>query len=416
MTERQRTDAQAQPSAGVRRRDVLAGAAGVGVGAVATLGAAAAVRAATAESAEFGRSRTIAAGRHQAGLDRPRAHAVFIGVDLAPDVDRDRIRSLLKILSDDAHRLMAGTAPVGDQEPSMAEIPANLAITFGFGPGLVDRVDPSRKPEWLAPLPKFSIDRLEDRWSHGDLLILVAGDDPLTVAHAQRMMLKDVRAYSTIRWQQTGFRNAHRSLPENTTQRNLFGQLDGTVNAAPDSDEYDRLMWITSDTGPSWLVDGTSFVLRRIHMNLETWDEVDLPGREASVGRRLDTGAPLTGVNEHDEPDFNARTSLGFTVINPMSHIRRARPDDPNIRIVRHTYNYDHPVSGVGGMGAEVSDSGLLFGSLQADPLKQFVPIQQRLDEGDLLNTWTVPVGSAVFAIPPAATAGGFIGDTLFET
>lgn len=408
------TSEQEQPS-GVRRRDLIAGAAGAGIGAAAMLGSVAAVNAVTSKPDEFGKARTHASGPHQPGLDVPRAHAVFIAVDLDESVDRERLRSLLRLLSDNARRLMAGTPPVGDQEPSMAELPANLAITFGFGPGLVDRVSPGAKPDWLKPLPAFKIDELEERWNDGDLLIWIACDDPLTLAHAQRMMLKDVRAYSTIRWQQPGFRNAHRSLPEGTTQRNLFGQLDGTANAAAGTDEYDRLVWITPETGPKWLAGGTSFVLRRIHMNMETWDEADLPGREAAMGRRLDSGAPLTGVNEHDEVDFEARTSLGFTIINQASHVRRARPDDPNIRIVRVTYNYDHPVSGVGGMGAAVSDSGLLFGSLQANPDKQFVPIQQRLADGDLLNTWTVPVGSAVFAIPPAASAGGFVGDTLFD-
>jgi dye decolorizing peroxidase len=47
---------------------------------------------------------------------------------------------------------------------------------------------------------------------------------------------------------------------------------------------------------------------------------------------------------------------------------------------------------------------------------RQFVPIQRRLDELDMLNTWTVPVGSAVFAVPPGCAEGGFVGDVLFGT
>lgn len=61
-----------------------------------------------------------------------------------------------------------------------------------------------------------------------------------------------------------------------------------------------------------------------------------------------------------------------------------------------------------------VSNSGLIFASYQADPLKQFVPIQERLAELDMLNTWTVPIGSAVFAIPPGCSEGSYIGDILF--
>jgi dye decolorizing peroxidase len=41
------------------------------------------------------------------------------------------------------------------------------------------------------------------------------------------------------------------------------------------------------------------------------------------------------------------------------------------------------------------------------------VPIQQRLAENDLFNTWTTPIGSAVFALPPGCAPDGYLGDTL---
>ncbi|WP_193128445.1 Dyp-type peroxidase [Gulosibacter sediminis] len=401
---------------GPRRRDVLVGAAAVGVGAAAGVAGVRLTERLT-EAAPLGQQRREANDASlPPGLGVESAHAVFLGLDLAPGLERDRIASLLRLLHDDAARLTRGAAPIGDQEPELAEQPANLAVTFGFGPGLVERVNPAARPEWLAQLPAFSIDALEDHWSEGDLLLLVTGDDPLAVAHAQRMLLKDARAYTTIRWQQHGFRNAHGVAKPATTQRNLFGQLDGTSNPTPGTTEFETVVRITE---PGWLQGGTSLVLRRIEMNLETWDEVDRPGREASVGRRLDTGAPLTGTHEHDEPDFEAVTPQGFTVINAASHVRRSRPDDPSQRIFRQPYNYDLPVSpaagedAVGGRGAQVSNSGLLFASFQANPTLQYVPIQQRLADADLLNTWTTPIGSAVFAIPPATRE--FPGQALFD-
>lgn len=399
-----------------RRRDVLVGAAALGVGAAAGVAGTSFAERLT-EPMPLGQQRRAAIDTSlPAGVGSESAHAVFIGLDLAHDLDRDRIASLLRLLHDDAARLTQGAAPIGDQEPELAELPANLAVTFGFGPGLVERVNPAARPEWLAQLPAFSIDALEAHWSEGDLLLLVTGDDPLAVAHAQRMLLKDARAYTTIRWQQPGFRNAHGVARPATTQRNLFGQLDGTANATPGATEFETIVRATE---PGWMAGGTTLVLRRIEMNLETWDEVDRPGREAAVGRRLDTGAPLTGVHEHDEPDFDATTPQGFTVINAASHVRRARPDDATQRIFRQTYNYDIPVSpaagedAVGGRGAQVSNSGILFASFQANPTLQFVPIQQRLADADLLNTWTTPIGSAVFAIPP--TGGEFPGQALFD-
>ena len=124
--------------------------------------------------------------------------------------------------------------------------------------------------------------------------------------------------------------------------------------------------------------------------------------------RSLSNGAPLTGTSEHDEPDFEAKTSIGFPVIPEFSHMRRARPDDTTQRIFRRAYSYDERPA-----GSDVSDSGLVFVSFQADVDAQFTPIQRRLDDLDLLNEWTTPIGSAVFAVPPGCAEGGYIGETL---
>jgi dye decolorizing peroxidase len=146
-------------------------------------------------------------------------------------------------------------------------------------------------------------------------------------------------------------------------------------------------------------------------MNLDTWDEVDRGAREFAVGRRLDTGAPLTGEREHDEPDFAAKDRLGFPTIHDLAHIRRARAADPGERIFRRGYNYDVPSTDPG----SVSESGLVFISFQADVSRQFTPMQERLAKADLLNIWTTPIGSAVFAVPPGCAPDGYIGETLLE-
>lgn len=41
------------------------------------------------------------------------------------------------------------------------------------------------------------------------------------------------------------------------------------------------------------------------------------------------------------------------------------------------------------------------------------MPVQRTLAELDLLNQWTTPIGSAVFALPPGAEPGGWVGETL---
>ena len=393
------------------RRQFLLGGAVAGVGAVAAIGIDSALARGRANATPVqapaplhGVGTVPFFGAHQAGITtEPQAHATFVGLELHPETDRAALGRMMRILSDDAARLTQGASALADSEPELASAPARLTVTFGFGPVFVARAG-GVAPSWLTPLPAFSIDRLQPEFSDGDLLIQIAADDPLTVAHATRMLLKDTRSFAKIRWVQHGFRRAHGSEKPGTTMRNLFGQVDGTVNPAPGTADFDSLVWNTT----GWMAGGTSAVVRRIHMNLDTWDHLDRGGREQSVGRTLANGAPLTGELEHDEPDFTATTAIGFPVIPEFSHMRRARSDNPDERVFRRSYNYDEQ-PGVG----EVSNSGLVFVSFQADVDRQFTPMQRRLDELDLLNQWTTPIGSAVFAIPPGCAEGGYIGETL---
>lgn len=343
-------------------------------------------------------------GRHQAGIATDaQANATLIAFDLHDDTDRSALQRMMRVLTDDAARLTQGVPALADTEPELALEPARLTVTFGFGPRFVERAGGAAL-SWLAPLPEFQIDKLEERYSDGDLLIQVASDDVTTMAHAVRMLVKDARGFASQRWQQRGFRHAHGTRKPGTTMRNLFGQVDGTTNPSPGTPDFDDLVWIQQ----GWLAGGTSLVLRRIAMDLETWDLVGRADREDSVGRTLDTGAPLTGGGEFDEPDFDALKASGHPVIARHAHMRRARSDNPAERFFRRAYNYDEtPAAG------ESSNSGLLFIALQADPVEQFVPIQARLAELDILNLWTTPVGSAVFALPPGCAEGGYIGETL---
>ncbi len=414
------TPSAPQATTTTRRRAFLgaaaAGAAGIGAGATGALalhgdGDQQSSSASPQPSAPetFGAATVPFHGAHQPGLsETPGAHAVFISLTLNSDTDRGALERLLRILSDDAARLMGGAGPLADVEPELAANPASLTVTFGVGEKAV-AIAGAIKPTWLRPLPAFEIDKLEDAYSGGDLLIAVQSNDPIALAHAQRLLLRDSKAFASIHWIQKGFRNAHQAMRPGKTQRNLFGQVDGTVN--PLGDDFDACVWINK----GWLAGGTSMVIRRIAMNLDTWDQVDRVGREFAIGRKLETGAPLTGTYEGDEPDFAAKDGHGFPVIDTHAHVRRARltesPNEkPEQRIVRRPFNYDDPPT-----DGTLSNTGLIFVALQKDVDAQYVPLQKRLADGDLLNTWTTPIGSAVFAILPGCSKDGFVGETLFH-
>lgn len=403
-------DRSASGDRGLGRRGFLLGGAVAGAGALAAIGVDAAVSAGATDAVPAaplnGDVVVPFHGAHQAGIDTDaQAHVSLVALDLRADADRDALRRLMRLLTDDAVRLTRGQGALADTEPELAVSPARLTVTFGFGPGFVARTG-AAAPAWLRPLPAFTIDRLRPEYGDGDLLLQIAADDPVTVAHATRMLLKDARAFAAPRWVQQGFRRAHGTTRPGTTMRNLFGQVDGTANPLPGTTGFDDVVW----SREGWLAGGTGMVVRRIAMDLDKWDRLDRPGRDQAVGRFQSTGAPLTGRDEFDEPDFAAVDAIGFPVIPEFSHVRRSRSDDPAQRIFRRGYNYDDaPPTGV------VSDAGLLFVSFQADIDRQFVPLQRRLDELDLLNEWTTPIGSAVFALPPGCAEDGFIGEGILS-
>ena len=388
--------------AGVSRRGFLAGAAalaGAAVGGTVT-GAAVAARRAPADTA--GRAVVPFYGERQAGVATPpQAFLTLLAFDLAPGVDRDALVRLLRIWTDDAARLTQGRPGLADSEPELAAVPASLTVTFGFGPAVFGVARRERvRPGWLAPLPPFGVDALRPEWSDGDLALQLCADDPVTLAHAARVLVRQGSTFAGVRWVQQGYRNAPGAVAPGTTMRNLFGQVDGTRNLVPGRD--DGLIWVAD--GP--LAGGTGMVVRRIAMDLDRWEELDRPAREQVVGRRLADGAPLTGGTERDEPDLAATGPDGLTVIPPFAHVRRARTDDPRQRFLRRSYNYDD------GAGRE---AGLVFVTFQADVGAQFVPVQRRLDELDLMNTWTTPIGSAVFVVPPGPAPGEHVGQRLLE-
>ncbi|MEV6864770.1 Dyp-type peroxidase [Streptosporangium subroseum] len=407
------------------RRGLLAGGAATAVGALAACAPEQAVFSgrsvsgtAPAGTASAGIASDVAGGLavepfhglHQAGIATPpQAHAVFVGLDLLPGTDREAVVRMMQLLTDDARRLTGGRPALADTEPELAVLPSRLTVTFGFGPGLFAAAGVrDRRPASIAPLPAFTIDKLRKEWTGADLLLQICADDALALAHALRMIIKDARSFTRARWTQRGFRHSPQTQTPGLTQRNLMGQLDGTVNPQPGTPDFDRAVWVSE--GPGWLHGGTTLVLRRIRAELETWDAADRVAREFTIGRRLDTGAPLTGRKEHDEPDLDQLTPAGFPVISEQAHIRRAHVKDPGLRILRRVYNYDEGLTPEGH-----ADSGLLFASYQADITRQFLPIQKRLAEADLLNQWTTPIGSAVFAIPPGCSPSGWIGETLLS-
>lgn len=347
-------------------------------------------------------------GPHQAGISTEAQTTLnLVGFNVLAQTDPTSIRNLLRLWTEDARALCSGRNPVGSLEPELSENPANMTITCGFGPRLFEILGHDI-PEILSPIPSFSKDQLDPTWGQTDLALQICGNDAVTVAHATRHMIRSAVDYVAVEWIQQGFNEP----AERGTPRNLFGLKDGTVNPR-DQRDYDDVVWI--DQGPQWQRGGTVMVVRRIAMNLDTWEQLDRTSRETAFGRALDTGAPLSGTEEFDAPDFRATDGTGLPVIDPMSHMARATipRGKPEQQIRRRAYNYDLPPTSQTLAGGQTSNSGLVFICFQKDHRKQFSPIQQRLDEGDRINQWITHIGSALYFCPPGTQQGKYWGQEL---
>lgn len=384
----------------------LSGAAGVAIGA--SGGLAAGKLGELSAKGAAGEATVPFHGQHQPGVDTTQsAHGTLVAFRLRESTDAERLQRLLRLWSDDAALLQSGQPALADSNPELARVPASLAITIGLGrgafaaAGLLDAW-----PLSYSELPSFDTDRLEARWSGGDLLLQVEANDGTTVTHAVRELRKDAAPFAERIWQQSGW-HVQPDVRPDESPRNLFGFKEGAGNPAPGTVDFDATVWNDGAVHP-WFAGGTAMAVRRIRMDLDRWDEVPPVMQETAFGRHVINGAPLGGTSEFQRPDFMLRDAKGELVIPADAHIRRA---EAKRNIFRRPFNYDD-----GLMANGAPDAGLLFIAFGSD-IDRYVGIQAMLATKDALNAWTTPVGSAMFVIPPGAVGpGGWVGESLFAS
>lgn len=384
----------------------LTGAAGAAVGASGGLAAGKFLD--LSERGTVGTTTVPFHGVHQSGIDTAQAaHGTLVAFTLNESTDGERLQRLLRLWSDDAALLQSGQPSMGDANPEMAATPASLTITIGLGRRAFEAAGAlDRWPLAMDELPAFDIDRLDPQWSGGDLLLQVSANDGGTVTHAVRELVKDARPFAEVRWQQSGW-HVQPDVNPGERPRNLLGYKEGAANPVPGTAVFQEAVWNTGDVQP-WFTGGTSVVVRRIRIDLDLWDTVPPEMQDASMGRYRTTGAPLGGTSEFQKHDLTARDAKGKLWIGEDAHIRRA---DAKRNIFRRPFNYDD-----GYLANGTPDAGLLFIAYGAD-IDRYVGIQSGLSVKDALNTWTTPVGSAMFVVPPGAqTPANWIGEGLFAS
>jgi deferrochelatase/peroxidase EfeB len=416
------------PPRGLSRRGLLglagAGVAGLGLG---VAGDRVAVAAASSDASAV----YPFYQQHQAGILTPaqdRLH--FAAFDMSDGTTRADLIELLQDWTLAAAAMTAGAdvgeygagggaydAPPEDTGEAVGLPASGLTVTFGFGPSLfqtntgTDRFGlAARRPADLVDLPHFPGDMLEESASGGDLCIQACANDPQVAVHAIRNLSRIAFGRAALRWSQLGFGRTSSTSTSQSTPRNLFGFKDGTANIkAEEPAAVTEHLWVGTGDGPAWLTDGSYLVARRIRMTIETWDRSSLREQEGVIGRTKGEGAPLSGGTEFTEPDFDLVGRGHKPLIDPAAHVRLAHPNqNAGIRILRRGYNF---VDGNDSLGR--LDAGLFFISFQRTP-QSFTTVQLNLARNDALNEYLKHVGSALFAVPPGAVKGSYVGEGLF--
>jgi deferrochelatase/peroxidase EfeB len=377
-------------------------------------------------------------GPHQAGIVTPQqSHTYVAAFDLTTD-KRDDVIALLRAWTDAAARLTQGgtaaalpTGDAGDSKPApdsgdvLGLGPNGLTITFGFGPGLFtkdgkDRYGlAARRPAALVDLPRFNGDQLIPEKTGGDLYIQACANDQQVAFHAVRQLSRLAYGTAAMRWGQSGFLSG----PRGQTPRNLMGFKDGTNNpSTAKPDLMKEFVWAGATADAPWMEGGTYTVVRRIRITLEHWDNMELGFQEQVLGRHKYSGAPIGKKNEFDAVDLKEEDKDGNPVIPENSHVRLSnQASNDGAQILRRSYSYND------GTNFYIErwppwrqeteyDAGLIFVAHQSDPRKGFIPINERLAKFDMMNQFTTHVGSAIFAVPPGAKPGSYIGAGLFDT
>ena len=374
-------------------------------------------------------------GEHQAGIaDNQQKHTYVAALDLTT-TKREEVIALLQAWTDAAARLSAGqtakplqTDAASDDKPApdSADVlgigPCELTITFGFGPGLFTKDGKDRyglahkRPSALVDLPRFNGDQLIPAKTGGDLMIQASANDAQVAFHAVRQLARMSYGLGQMRWGQAGFLSG----PRNQTPRNLMGFKDGTSNPSiAKPQDMSEFVWVDSSDA-AWMTGGTYTVVRRIRITIEHWDQMEQGFQEQVIGRHKYSGAPLGKQHEFDALDLKAVDKDGNSVIPDSAHVRLSNEAmNDGAQILRRSYSYndstDFYVERWPPWRQETEyDAGLIFIAHQKDPRTGFIPINQKLAQFDMMNQFTTHVGGGIFACPPGAKPGSYIGAGLF--
>lgn len=334
-------------------------------------------------------------GPQQAGVVRPSTPAAQLNMIVLSSASLPDASALAGLLADLGEAIAALVAGVG--LPATAGTPDDLSVLVGLGPRLVALTNVAVP----VALPAFvGSDAMAPGLRGGDLVLQVSAAHPETVLAVSDDLTATLgEAGFTVDWSQQGYRPRGTGL----VVTNPLGFRDG-VQQPEFVGDLPEHVFLTD--GPA--AGGTVGVVRRFVLDTSAFARLDVPERESVIGRREDTGAPLSGGGPDDEVNLLAKSPTGEYLIPAGSHSREAHPSlTGSTLMLRRSYAFRTSRDG----GSDLT--GLLFVCF-ADDVEVFARTQARMDREDRLMEFVTPTAEVAFLVLPGFSPQSPLGSPLF--
>ncbi len=262
-----------------------------------------------------------------------------------------QLQQLLQLLTEKFHWYVDTKASQSHILPfSEKDVPNTYRVTVTLALGSTLFLDTTgydrfgihaQKPRFLKPMPAFPGDAasFQSPNSSSDLLIMICSDHPYVNAAIVRDIAEKLNpAFSKKFNYQPGFKILQVKDVEQgfgRPDRREFLRFDDGIDNLRIKRELEQLVFVQEkDPEPSWCVNGSYMVYRKIREKLPIWEAFSKPEQESMIGREKATGKPLSpsaGYPKNEEPDFGGATKEGKTPFT--AHIRKVQPRRPGTDI-----------------------------------------------------------------------------------
>ena len=368
-------------------------------------------------------------GAHQAGITTPvQDHLHFASFDMMARTDRDDLVSLLQDWSYAASRMTQGLevsatgavggspeappddtgealGPAGQRPDDHVRLRADAVRARRRRP-VRHRRAASRRARAAAALPRR---RPRARRSDGDLCVQACADDPQVAVHAIRNLSRIAFGRARLRWSQLGFGRTSKTTSAQQTPRNLFGFKDGTSNIlAEDTAALDEHVWVAaSDARRGWPAARTSSRARS-RCSSRRGTACGSPSRTtSSAGPRARARRSRAATSSPSRTSTPTDAAGAPVIARRQPHAprppdaQRGHPDPPPRLQLRRRQQRPRPPR-----------RRAVLPVVPALP-EQFIQVQRSLST-DILNEYIRHIGSGIWAVPPGASPGSYVGAGLF--